>query len=47
MIYKDIMGIYGIVTGTVFYESQTRISGIMRVSSIYGDSGLGHLKCGL
>lgn len=41
------MEIHDSVVGTIFYESQTRISDFMRMSHVYGDSGMGYLKCGL
>lgn len=33
------MEMHGIVIGTIFYESKTRISDFMRMSHIYGDNG--------
>lgn len=39
MIHKGFMEMHGIVIGTIFYESKTRISDFMRMSHIYGDNG--------
>jgi hypothetical protein len=33
------MEIIGIIVGTIFYESKTRVSDFMRMSPFYGDSG--------
>lgn len=41
------MKIHGIVIGTIFYETKTRISDFMSMSHIYGDNGVRDLKCGL
>ena len=46
-LHKGFMEIHGIVIGTIFFESKTRISDFMRMNQIYGDSGLGYLKCRL
>ena len=46
-IHKGFMEIHGVVIGTIFYESKTRISDFMRMSQIYGDSEVGYLKWGL
>lgn len=44
---KGFMEIHGIVIGTIFYDSKTRISDFMRVSHVYRDNRMGYLKCGL
>lgn len=40
------MEVQGIMAGTIFYESNSRISDFMRMSHVYGDSGRGLLECG-
>lgn len=46
-VHKGFMKIHGIVIGTIFYETKTRISDFMSMSHIYGNNGVRDLKCGL
>lgn len=46
-VHKGFLEMRGIVDGSIFYETKTKISDFMRMSHTYGDNGMGCLECGL